>query len=289
MTIEELARSVRSRLAAIYGEGEAKAMVRLAFHAMYGWDTTQYILRSDREASEDMQKRFEALFARLATHEPIQYILGQADFYGMIFKVEPGVLIPRPETAGLVDWIVDDYKERRDLRVLDVGTGTGCIAVSLALNLPFAEVTAIDVNPIAVSLASSNARSLHARIRAEKMDVFSFVPEPESLDIIVSNPPYIAEKEKTDMAPNVLLYEPEEALFVPDDDPLKFYRRIAQMAKPALRSGGSIYFEINPLYAAQTISMLQEQGWSDVEARKDYCGKVRFLRACLPLNRINKQ
>ncbi|MCM1291215.1 MAG: peptide chain release factor N(5)-glutamine methyltransferase [Prevotella sp.] len=277
MTIAELSRNVKSELAPLYGKGEADAMVRLAFHALYGWDTTGYLIRCDREASDYMQKQFEKLIRRLKMHEPIQYILGQAEFYGMQFKVEPGVLIPRPETAELVDMIVDANKDRKDLRVLDVGTGTGCIAISLALNLPFSDVTAIDINPKAVSLAKRNAKSLHATITAEEGDIMKLKPKSDSYDIIVSNPPYITEKEKSGMERNVLEHEPWNALFVPDSNPLCFYRRIAEYAWNALSEGGRLYFEINPLYSEALSTEMTEMGWRDINFEKDSYNRVRFI------------
>lgn len=260
-------------------------MMRLAFHALYGWDTTQYILRSDREASADMQQRFHSLLERLKTREPIQYILGQADFYGMIFKVAPGVLIPRPETAQLVDWIVDSLGDRKDLRVLDVGTGSGCIAISLARHLPFAVVDAIDINPEAIRLARENASQLKVSIRLIHDDIFAFSPQPNSYDIIVGNPPYIADKERAEMDKNVLDYEPHNALFVPDSDPLKFYRRIAEVAAEALAPQGWLYFEINPLYASELKDMLSRDDWQNIELQKDIHDRLRFLRAQKTSNR----
>lgn len=260
-------------------------MVRLAFHALYGWDSAQYILRSDREASTDMQLRFDTLLTRLQTREPIQYILGQAYFYGMIFKVSPGVLIPRPETAQLVDWIVDSLSDRKDLRVLDVGTGTGCIAISLARHLPFAHVYAIDINPDAIRLARENASLLKASVCFIHDDVFAFSPTHESFDVIVSNPPYIAYHEHAEMDRNVLEYEPHDALFVPDSDPLKFYRRIADMAIDALVPRGWLYFETNPLYTSEIQEMLLRAGWQNIEVQKDIHDRLRFLRAQKPSHR----
>lgn len=283
MTIAELKRKFKTEITPKYGAGEADAISRLAFHALYGWDTTQYILRSDREASEYMQHQFASLAERLKSDEPVQYILGEAYFYGMVFKVAPGVLIPRPETAELVDWIVDECSGQKDLRVLDVGTGSGCIAVSLSLNLPFSAVTALDINPKAISLASENAERLHGRINAVDGDIFKLHPAKDSFDVIVSNPPYIAESERSGMDRNVLDFEPENALFVPDGDPLKFYKCIAGYASVALCDSGTLYFEINPLFTSELVDYLEDSGWREVTLRKDISGKNRFLKALRPL------
>ncbi len=283
MTIEELSRQFKSEIIPCYGKREADAIARLAFHALYGWDTTQYILRSDKEASDYMQSQFKSLSRRLLSGEPVQYILGEAYFYGMVFKVTPGVLIPRPETAELVDWIVDDNSSHKDLRVMDVGTGTGCIAVSLALNLPFSEVTAIDINPDAIALAKKNAGELHASIRAEEGDILKMKPVGNSFDIIVSNPPYIAERERGSMERNVLDHEPANALFVPDDNPLEFYIAIAGYSTVALSDNGILYFEINPLFASELVKELEKSGWMDISLRKDISGKERFLKCTRPI------
>lgn len=278
MDIGQLRRQTIGRLAAKFGEREATAMVRLAFFALAGWDTTQMILRSDRPASGYLVEKMDNLVGRLLDGEPIQYILGMADFYGMVFKVRPGVLIPRPETAQLVDWIADDWRDRKDLSVLDVGTGTGCIAVALALNLPFSSVTAIDLNPEAVILAKENAMELHAGIKVREEDIFQWTPDRDSLDIIVSNPPYIPLSERGGMESHVADHEPENALFVPDDDPLRFYVRIADVAAAALRPGGAMYFEIHPPFASGLADTLANSGWN-VEIRKDMYGRQRLLKS----------
>lgn len=285
MTIGELARSVRDKLTPIYGKGEADAMVRLAFYAFFGWDTTDFILRADREASDFMISKFDSLIERLATEQPIQYILGIADFYGMVFRVKPGVLIPRPETAGLVDWIVDLNRDRKDLDVLDIGCGSGCISIPLALNLPFAVVTGIDINPVATEITGINADRLHAKVKALQQDIMKWMPDSGSFDIIVSNPPYITVSEKKDMRKNVLDFEPHDALFVPDANPLIFYKRIIDVARESLRDGGQLFFEINPLFASDILNLLNRSGWNEISLRKDYLGKDRFIRAVYEADR----
>lgn len=276
VTYGSLAAEMRRRLEGIYGAGEARAMVRLIFHHLKGWDTTQQIINDTLPASERVIHACADILNRLERQEPLQYILGEARFYGMDLKVSPAVLIPRPETAELVDMIVSG-NQRPDLRVLDIGTGSGAIAIALSRNLPFARVTALDVSAQALEIARANARNLHADIRFIHADIFTWQPAGEVFDIVVSNPPYIAESEKESMEPNVLEHEPATALFVPDNDPLMYYRRIADVARESLH--GSLYLEINPLYAAPLAEMLGAKGFDDVQTLRDSQGSDRFITA----------
>ena len=279
MKTEELSRELKRRLGAMYGAGEAGAMTSLIFHHLKGWDSTQLIINGDLPVSDRMLRHVGEILLRLENHEPIQYILGEARFYGMDLTVRPGVLIPRPETAELVDMIVDDFRDSCDMRILDIGTGSGAIAIALARNIPFAKVTAIDISPVALDIARENARRLHAVVDFIKADIFSYDPSPESLDIIVSNPPYIPEEEKKGMEANVLDHEPAEALFVPDSDPLVYYRRIGETGAEALVPGGRLYLEINPRFAGDICHMLEAQGYGDAEAHRDSFGRQRFVTA----------
>ena len=233
--------------------------------------------------------------ARLQKAEPVQYVLGEADFGGRKFRVEPGVLIPRPETAELCKWIVDTQKEKEAAKgkpavhhpnILDICTGSGCIAITLSLDIPQSTVTGIDISEKAIATATENAKKLNSNTKIKHADVFDLLKmtkegtknEP-SLDIIVSNPPYICEKEKADMAKNVLNYEPGLALFVPDEDPLRFYRAIAEIAALELVNGGRLYFEINPIYEKETREMLEGFGFENIETQQDFYGKKRMMRA----------
>lgn len=278
VTVGEMSRKLTDALAPRYGLGEAKAMTRLIFHHLKGWSQTDLVINSDRPVSDYIQEKIEDIATRLRAGEPLQYVLGEARFFGMDFEVTPAVLIPRPETEELVDMIVKE-NHTSDLRVLDVGTGSGAIAIALARNLKFPEITAIDISKQALEVAERNAKQLHARIQFLHRDIFKWEPAPDSLDIIVSNPPYIAEHEKADMDSNVLDHEPPGALFVPDDDPLVYYRRIAQIGLTALASGGRLYFEINPLYADLLAAMLKADGYSNVAVGLDISRRKRFLRA----------
>lgn len=279
MQVEDFARSLRARLEGMYGTGEATAMVRLIFNVMKGWSATDMIVNADREISDMFRNQVGKVMERIERGEPIQYVLGTARFYGMDLKVDSRVLIPRPETEELIDMIVARFKNREDLKVLDIGTGSGAIAIALSRNLPFSDVTGIDLSEGALQVARENAADLHARISLIHADIFKWMPEPDSLDIVVSNPPYIPEEEKRNMETNVLDYEPASALFVPDSDPLVYYRRIAEVASVGLRVDGRIYFEINPRFAEQIKKMLEERGYLDVEVTQDISRRDRFVSA----------
>lgn len=282
VTIATLARDMQRRLVPVYGEGEAKAMVRLIFHSLKGWSLTDMMIHSDNPASEYLIQKTDGILNRLMKFEPIQYILGEAYFYGMTFKVTPATLIPRPETEELVDMIVKENQGEKDLSVLDIGTGSGAIAIALSRNLPFSEVSAIDISPEALEIAEENAQNLHAQIAFINADVFSFMPKPDTLDIIASNPPYIDESEKDDMEPNVVDYEPHQALFVPDRSPLLYYSRITDIAETGLRSNGRLYLEINPRHADELKTNLEKAGFADVTILNDINGKRRFIKCLKP-------
>lgn len=278
ITVDKLQRDLVARLAPRYGEGEAKAMVRLMFHHFKGWNVTDIVINSDVPVSDWLLQSMTRASERVESGEPLQYVLGEARFYGLDLKVSPSVLIPRPETEELVEIIIKENTSP-DLRVLDVGTGSGAIAVALARNLKFPVITAIDLSPDALKVARENARNLRVKVDFIEADIFTFDPRVDSFDIIVSNPPYIAESEKKDMEANVLMHEPHSALFVPDSDPLVFYRRIALLGLTALAGGGRLYFEINPLFATQLKSELVQMDYSEVEILEDISRKARFIQA----------
>lgn len=282
INIAQLSRQLQSKLTPVYGEGEAKAMVRLIFHSLKGWSLTDMMIHADNPASAYLVEKTGEILARLLKHEPIQYILGEAYFYGMNLKVNTSTLIPRPETEELVDMIVKENSGNKDLSVLDVGTGSGAIAIALSRNLPFSTVSAIDISPEALLTAKENAKILHAQINFVEADVFKYAPETNLFDIIVSNPPYIDESEKKDMDCNVLDYEPHSALFVPDDNPLIYYSRIATIASDSLKKGGKLYFEINPRHACDLKSYLTHEGFENVSIVEDINGKERFIKCSKP-------
>lgn len=283
--VADISKEIVNRLSAAYGEGEARAMMRLIFAALKNWSATDLIIHSTDEVSDYILSEIGKILYRLENGEPIQYILGKARFYGMDLKVDRNVLIPRPETEELVEIIASREGDRKDLRVLDVGSGSGAIAIALSRLLKFPEVTALDLSEGALRVAEENAKTLHANIRFVNADIFTKDFPDDSFDVIVSNPPYICEKEKEEMEGNVLNYEPHSALFVPDDDPLLFYRRIAHCGLMWLSPGGRLYFEINPVYARQLKDLLIGTGYSDVEILEDISHKLRFALCRKPLKR----
>ena len=319
-------------LTPLYDAGEAQAIVRTVLDVEYGMTLTDIICGKVNELSSDEGRNLEEIITRLQNGEPVQYVLGKADFAGRPFHVEPGVLIPRPETAELCQWIEKDMIEKSIVssgdspedspedssgnspqatddarRILDICTGSGCIAITLGLNIPNSEVTGWDISEDALRIAQGNVEMMKAgNVRIEHQDALALpkaaetdnekmkgnddkevvkpkgkakTPSTQKWDLIVSNPPYICEKEKADMEKNVLEHEPSLALFVPDEDPLKFYRAIAEYASSALKSGRALYFEINPIYEKETREMLLKLDFKDIETKEDAFGKKRMMRA----------
>ena len=292
-------------LTPLYDAGEAQAIVRTVLDVKYGMTLTDIICGKVNEISADEERKLEEIIIRLQKGEPVQYVLGEADFAGRPFHVEPGVLIPRPETAELCQWIEKDFAGKSTVspkdspedsskdspevspqatdnakQILDICTGSGCIAITLGLDIPNSEVTGWDISEDALRIAQGNVEMLKARnVRIEYQDALALQKAAEAADLIVSNPPYICEKEKADMEKNVLEHEPSLALFVPDEDPLKFYRAIAEYASSALKSGGALYFEINPIYEKETREMLLKLDFKDIETKEDAFGKKRMMRA----------
>lgn len=292
-------------LTPLYDAGEAQAIVRTVLDVKYGMTLTDIICGKVNEISADEERKLEEIIIRLQKGEPVQYVLGEADFAGRTFRVEPGVLIPRPETAELCQWIEEDIagkstdspkdssedssKDSPEVSpqatddaklILDICTGSGCIAITLGLNIPNSEVTGWDISEDALRIAQGNVEMMKAgNVRIEHQDALALPKAAEAADLIVSNPPYICEKEKADMEKNVLEHEPSLALFVPDEDPLKFYRAIAEYASSTLKSGGALYFEINPIYEKETREMLLKLDFKDIETKEDAFGKKRMMRA----------
>ena len=282
--------SLWHRLTGVYPATEAQAVVRMLLEELAGLSLADIYAGGIDRLDDAQRQQIERAMARLEEGEPIQYVLGRASFCGRSFAVAPGVLIPRPETEELCRLIIDTHPSE-SLNILDIGTGSGCIAITLALEMPDAEVEAVDISPEALAIAGANAARLGAKVSFHQCDILSedspplgrgrgwVAPSTPKYDIIVSNPPYICERERADMERNVLDYEPHTALFVPDDDPLLFYRTIGQKALTMLVPGGILCFEINPLYCDQLIELLRSQGYCEVEAVSDSFGKRRFVTA----------
>ena len=268
------------QLAPLYSDGEAKAIAQMVYEVRYGLSLSDIYLGKDTQLSADCQAELEEIAKRLADNEPVQYILGVADFCGRQYHVEPGILIPRPETEHLCRLITKHVAIGSTNRnVLDIGTGSGCIAITLALDIPNSQVTAWDISPIALRVAKGNAQQLGAQVNVIENDMLqqTYQVAPQ-WDLIVSNPPYICDSEAEEMDANVLDYEPEIALFVPDDNPLQFYVPIMNYAQSALHPGGQLWLETNPLYEEMIVERLLELGFN-VTAHDDQFGKTRFIQA----------
>jgi release factor glutamine methyltransferase len=277
----ELQALMKIELKEIYPEEEAKAIVRGLILHRTGKTAAESILEKDRELTESEIFFFQQSLKRLKNHEPLQYITGLAHFYGLEFWVDPSVLIPRPETEELLDWIIKDHaKAGSHLKILDIGTGSGCIAIVLKKNFPEAEVRAIDISGEAIMLASDNAERLKAPINFEKMDILN--PNSRAglseFNMIVSNPPYVTPSDLKKMQKNVTEHEPPLALFVEEEDPLIFYREIIAFSMEHLVNGGHLYFECNESNALEVVELLKKRGFKDIELRQDMRGKERMVR-----------
>lgn len=275
MTRRETIDRITSRLTGLYDAREARSIARLLVCERAG--ITQSALLTDPGAEltvEGLDRDVE----RLAAGEPLQYLLGGSEFYGRRFTVREGVLIPRPETEELVDRIIRS-EQGVPCRILDVGTGSGCIAATLALELPEAELFAADIAEEALTVAGENFRRLGARVTLRRADALKELSErfPEPFDVIVSNPPYVPESDRAAMHPNVRDHEPALALFVPDDDPLRFYRAIARAGRQMLRPGGRLWFEIYERAAAELAAMLAGEGYTAIERYRDLFDKERMI------------
>ena len=269
------------RLTPLYDSNEAKAIVRIVLEERFGLSVTDIYTGKVTQLSAHAVAELRKIMTRLEQAEPVQYVLGKACFYGCSFTVSQGVLIPRPETEDLCTWVIETVLSSFSCHepcLLDIGTGSGCIAATLALNIPHAHLSAWDISPEALAVARANVKALKASVDVAEVDVLNLPSDSDRWEIIVSNPPYICRKEKADMEDNVVCYEPAEALFVPDDDPLLFYRAIARYAFSALRVGGMLFFEINPLYVQSLETLLCETGFKDTELKLDRFGRQRFIK-----------
>ena len=271
------------RIATSYEDGEARAIARILIEELFGLSYTDIVCGATEELSADDTLRLDTAVRRIEQGEPLQHVLGYADFCSHRFSVNSSVLIPRPET----EWLVDEGERLMNgasnaapsatKRILDIGTGSGCIAISLKLRLSDAYVEAWDISEEALRTAESNAKALEAEVAFCKRDALRAEDPAAPWDLIVSNPPYICDSERADMDDNVLLHEPHTALFVPDDDPLRFYRAIARYALRSLSDGGSLLFECNTRYAEATGEMMREMGFENVTVNDDCFGLPRFV------------
>ena len=285
MTLRDATAALTTVLTPVYGEREAGAVAALVFQHLTQLEGLPFLMAARDEALPEVLARLPALQARLLAHEPVQYVLGTAHFAGMALEVTPATLIPRPETEELVQLIEREQAGRPGRRVLDVGTGSGCLALALARALPGAEVLAVDISAEALAVARRNAAVWAPAVQFQQVDILQAMPAglaPGTLDVLVSNPPYVRDSERAQMRANVLAWEPATALFVPDDDPLLFYRRLAEIGAQLLASGGVAYLEINEALGAETAALFTAQGFVEVAVTNDMFGKPRIVRAVWP-------
>lgn len=270
----------------LYDVMEAESFFHLILEEKHQMKRIDLALHPNLAFSEEEIQSWNLILEQLKKEIPIQYILGTTEFFGLKFHVNESVLIPRPETEELVEWIIDDLKAKviKDLKILDIGTGSGCIAISLAKNIPNAEVYALDVSPEALKVAKQNAERNQVEIVFLEKNILETDDLELQFDVIVSNPPYVRHLEKEEIKKNVLEHEPHLALFVEDNDALVFYRKIAELATKNLTENGNLYFEINQYLGEEMIELLQNKGFQDAELRKDIYGNDRMTKAVLKNN-----
>ncbi|GAA0556583.1 peptide chain release factor N(5)-glutamine methyltransferase [Chitinophaga japonensis] len=283
MNIQTAFTYITRSIASLYPPREAANIAHLVLEHITGLSKLDRIIYKEKTMELSQQAQVEQAVEGLLQYQPVQYVTGRAWFYGMELLVNPQVLIPRPETEELVEWIAADVQigEHAAIRILDIGTGSGCIPLALKKELPQATVWGLDVSAGALGTARNNAGRLHLDVHFEQADVLDErATEPLPVfDIIVSNPPYIPENERSGMQRQVLQFEPSLALFVPDEDALLFYRRIAQLARHKLAPGGKLYFEINEALGKEVVALLEQQGFRQITLRQDIFGKDRMVRA----------
>lgn len=281
INIKKVISFIKSELKEFYPMSEIDSFVYLIFEQLFNYSRTKLLISQDVEIRGDSYQNILNIIRDLKLYKPIQYILGETIFYNLTFNVIPGILIPRPETEELVDWIIKESPDKYK-RILDIGTGSGCIAISLAKNLPESVVYASDISREALTVTKKNSKLNNVDIQIMKLDILNFDNQlNEKFDIIVSNPPYVTEKEKKLMHKNVLDFEPELALFVPDNNPLLFYKAIIDFGMNHLNPGGKIYFEVNESFGKETALLLEERGFQDISLKKDINGKDRMLKGVL--------
>jgi len=278
MRIRDYRNQFIQTLTPVYDAGEAESFFYLILEDQKKLKRIDLALETEAEFSETEVDQWNKILEKLKQFIPIQYILGKAHFYGLEFEVSQNVLIPRPETEELVDWILSDAKQKReDLKILDIGTGSGCIAISLAKNLPKAKVSAVDVSEKALATAKNNAENNHVSVAFLLQDILETADLEQQFDIIVSNPPYVRNLEKEEIKQNVLDHEPHLALFVDDHDALIFYRKITELAQKNLSPNGALYFEINQYLGKEMMDLLEQHGFQQMELRKDIYGNNRMV------------
>lgn len=277
MQIKSYQNRFKEVLSPLYDEMEAEQLFLIALEEIEGKSRIDLVMNPDLQT--DKLTTWDEVLADLQQEKPIQYIFGRAYFYGLTFNVNENTLIPRPETEELVEWIINSVEADKLIRILDIGTGSGCIGITLAKELPNAQVTLMDVSPKALEMATRNAKENGVEVQAILQDVLALEQLPAQYDVIVSNPPYVRNLEKVEIKKNVLDYEPHLALFVEDDDALIFYRKIATLANDNLQERGMLFYEINQYLGAETVALFESLLFTAIELRKDMVGNDRMIKA----------
>jgi protein-(glutamine-N5) methyltransferase, release factor-specific len=280
--LQKTKRHFTALLAEKYPQREAEQLMRILLEDLFGIDWNQQLMNPNLRIDEFQYYQLGEAVKRLLSGEPVQYVTGMARFNDQILKVSPAVLIPRPETEELVQRIGTNLPEEKPIRIWDIGTGSGCIAIALAKQFSNAEVIAFDVSEEALQIAMENAESNGAKVTFVQDDVLHPTSDyfNQPVDLVVSNPPYVCDSERAAMEANVLDWEPGTALFVPDDDPLRFYRQILALAKTQLNPDGQVWFEINERMGEEMLLLCREMGFAEAEVLEDYVGKQRFCHVC---------
>jgi release factor glutamine methyltransferase len=281
MTLSEFRSTLKETLQDLYSKNELDQLAKSLLMSRLKLDSTAYLLASESTLSDEVLAQLRSDVHRLAMHEPLQYVLGSTSFYGLEIQCSPAALIPRPETEELVDWVLSEV-QLASCSVIDLGTGTACIPLAIKAQRPLWHVSAIDVSQDALALARSNAISLNLDVHVEAADLlkdFSGLVFKDTFDAVVSNPPYIPHTDATSMLPIVLNHEPHIALFVPDSDPLLFYRRIVAFCEQYLNIDGSVFVEIHEELSEETMQLFHKAGFANIELRKDLQGKSRMIKA----------
>lgn len=276
MTVQAAFTLIINTLEPLQGAREAANIAHILMEHLTGMGKMDRIVYKDKPLLPEQEEQLHTSLAALLQHQPIQYVIGKSWFYGLELMVNSHVLIPRPETEELVEWIVNDVKTA--VKILDIGTGSGAIPLALKKELPQADVWSVDISAGALEVAAANAAQLNLVVHFEQIDILSPAQQLPTFDIIVSNPPYIRESEQADMEEQVVSYEPRIALFVPDHDALLFYRQIGLLAKEKLTQGGRLYFEINEAFGKEVVALLEEQGFINVVLKQDIYGKDRMVK-----------
>ena len=287
MNLLQLEKYFHQRLKANYPDSEIENFFFWTLEEILGIQRIDFVLQKNNAVDYQIIDRIKKVIQRLRNEEPIQYIFGSTEFYGLLFNVSTDTLIPRPETEELVEWIIETVKQDEylsslsELRILDIGTGTGCIAITLTKLIPSANTTAVDISKNALTVAESNSALNEVNVHFVISNVLELSSLENEFDIIVSNPPYVRNSEKIEIKNNVLKYEPDTALFVEDNDPLLFYRKIGKLSLESLNPNGYLFFEINQYLGKEMVDLLSDLGYQHIELRKDVFGNDRMTRCQL--------